>query len=87
MKENILDTSRRDMEPLLLNAKLKNTRAQLKEAIHSIKKMIDDGQVDDELRSMMLDIGTMCDKLESRSVKMRDDCEGGACSTSAGIVQ
>ncbi len=87
MKENILDTSRRDMEPLLLNAKLKNTRAQLKEAIRSIKKILDDGQVDDELRSMMLDIGTMCDQLESRSVKMRDDCEGGVCSTSAGIVQ
>ncbi len=87
MKENILDTSRRDMAPVLMNAKVKHARSQLKEAIHSIKKILDDGQVDDELRSMMLDIGTMCDKLESRSVKMRDDCEGGVCSTSAGIVQ
>ncbi len=87
MKMNTLNTSRRDMEPVLMNAKIKYTRSQLKGAISSIKKILDNGPIDDELRIIMLDIGTMCDKLEKRSNKMVDDCESGICSTSAGIIQ
>ena len=84
---NELNIKNRDMSGLVEDAKLKFARTEIKAAISAVKKLLKDGEPDDRLRNMMLDMGSMCDELESRSTRLREGCEGGICATSGGIIQ
>ncbi len=84
---NELNRENTDMTNVVRSAKLKFARTEIKAAITAVKKLLKDGEPDDRLRNMMLDMGSMCDELESRSTRLREGCEGGICATSGGIIQ